>query len=314
VAATDGVVQTEDLAEVQAEWIQPISTDIMGWTGWTIPPNSQGYLTLAAAWIFEQLDPPRDLEDPGFTHAAIEAHRAVAWERDDLVADAAHSPMPPEQLLDPTRLAAKVDKISMRGRSLWPDPSPAPGGTAYLCVRDTGGMGISLIQSNFHGIGSGIGVANAGFFLQDRGSGFSLVPGHPNEMAPGKRPLHTLAPSLWTEDGSLSMLLGTRGGHFQPQTLLQMITYMRWAGADSGSAQQLPRWTTGEWRNTGSAIAHEPHLSPGVRAGLRQRGHELIASPGLMAGWGPVAVITGRDAQVEGAADPRVSSTAALAG
>ncbi|MEA2000497.1 MAG: gamma-glutamyltransferase [Actinomycetota bacterium] len=313
VTATNGLVQPEDLSRVQADWIQAISLDIMGWTGWTIPPNSQGYLTLAAAWLFEQLDPPHDPNDPLFTHAAIEAYRAVAWERDDFVADAACSPMPPERLLDLSRLRDRLERITMHRRTTWPTPSPTLGGTAYLCVRDATGMGVSLIQSNFHGIGSGIGVGDAGFFLQDRGSSFSLIPGHPNELAPGKRPLHTLSPSLWTRNDALAMLLGTRGGHFQPQTLLQMVTYMLWGEQDAAAAQQLARWTSGEWRDEGTTLSYEPHLAGTVVADLEQLGHEPTPAPGWMAGWGPVSVITGEGNQVVGSADPRVSATAALA-
>jgi gamma-glutamyltranspeptidase/glutathione hydrolase len=208
----------------------------------------------------------------------------------------------------------RVDQISMQDRGNWPHPDPAPGGTAYLCVRDSAGSGISLIQSNYHGIGSGIGVGNAGFFLHDRGSGFCLTPGHPNELAPGKRPLHTLAPSLWTNHGSLAMLLGTRGGDFQPQILHQMIAYMRWASAASVEAQQLPRWTTREGASDDPGIAYEPHFSPQAVAALRQLGHHMEVAPEWMGGWGPVSVITGSGDRVLGAADPRVASTAALSG
>ena len=311
VAATGGAIRPDDLAVGQADWIEPISLDVMGWTGWTIPPNSQGYLTLAAAWIFEQLDPPRDPTDPRFTHAAVEAYRSVAWERHHLVADPDSAPLPPEQLLDPGRLGARVDLISLERRGDWEPPQRAPGGTAYLCVRDAAGMGVSFIQSNYHGIGSGIGVGDAGFFLHDRGSGFSLVPGHPNELGPGKRPLHTLSPTLWTEADSLAMLLGTRGGDYQPQVLHQMLTYLRWVGADGEGAQHLPRWTISK-PDTG--IDYEPHLSEASVRALRQLGHTADAAPGWMGGWGPVSVIMGSGAQVRGNADPRVASTSALTG
>ena len=311
VAATQGVLHADDLAKIQARWIKPISLDIMGWTGWTIPPNSQGYLTLAAAWLFEQLDPPHDPEDPAFTHAAIEAFRAVAWERDDYVADSRFAPVPARELVAPERLAQRLDHISMERRTEWPAATPAPGGTGYLCVRDAQGMGVSLIQSNFHGIGSRIGAGNSGFFLHDRGSGFSLEPGHPNELAPGKQPLHTLSPSLWTKDGTLTMLLGTRGGDFQPQTLLQMLTYMRWAERDPAAAQLLPRWTTQEWREPGATITYEPHLGESIVADLGRLGHTTEAAPDWMAAWGPVSVISGEGETVVGAADPRAAVTAA---
>jgi gamma-glutamyltranspeptidase/glutathione hydrolase len=174
-------------------------------------------------------------------------------------------------------------------------------------------MGVSLIQSNYHGIGSRIGVDEAGFFLHDRGSGFNLKPGHPNELTPGKKPLHTLSPSLWTSNGELKMLLGTRGGDFQPQTLLQMLTYMRWAGLDAVAAQQQPRWTTEEWRGPDRSVVVEPHLGAATLEGLSDRGHGTCVADNWMAGWGPVSVITGSDDNIVGAADPRVASTAAIA-
>jgi gamma-glutamyltranspeptidase / glutathione hydrolase len=314
VAATRGAITLDDLNASKPDWVEPIAVDVMGWTGWTIPPNSQGYLTLAAAWLFEQLDPPRDPAHPDFTHAAIEAYRAVAWERDDFVCDSRFSPVPAAELLEPDRLRRRLGGIDISSRTAWPEPKPAPGGTAYLCTRDKWGMGVSLIQSNYHGIGSRIGAGNAGFFLHDRGSGFNLIPGHPNEIAPGKRPLHTLSPTLWTQAGELRMLLGTRGGDFQPQTLLQMLTYMRWAGLDAATAQLQPRWATREWRSEGgSTVAIEPHMESTAIAALQAYGHTVDPASGWMAGWGPVSVITGSSGNIAGAADPRVATTAALA-
>ena len=308
-AATAGILTDGDLAANQADWISPLPLEVMGQIGWTIPPNSQGYVTLAASWIFEQLDPPRDPDNPRFTHAAIEAYRSVAWERDRLVADPDHCELPPHQLVEPSRLAARLERIDMNRRTAWPASRPAPGGTAYLCVWDSSGLGISLIQSNYHGIGSGIGVGTTGVFLHDRGSGFSLDPGHPNELAPGKRPRHTLSPSLWTKNNSLSMLLGTRGGDYQPQTLLQMVAHLLWAEMRPAKAQQLPRWVTGLNDTEGSTLSHEPMLSATHRSELMRRGHRMETTAGWMGGWGPVSLITAASGCVIGTADPRVATT-----
>jgi len=310
ISVTNGVLTADDLERTQAEWIVPISLEIMGWKGWTIPPNSQGYLALAAAWLFEQLDPPRDPESPGFFHAAIEAYRSVAWERDEFAADPGYLPV--LDLLDRGRLERRLAEISPTRRGDWPAPRPAGSGTAYLAVRDATGMGVSLIQSNFHGIGSRIGVGTGGFFLHDRGSNFTLQPGHPNELAPGKRPSHTLSPTLWTEGNELRMLLGTRGGDFQPQTLLQMVAYMRWAGLGGTEAHRQPRWATSEWRASDDSVAVEPHLDQAAITELRDRGHEIRPTGHWMAGWGPVSVITVHAGYATGAADPRVAATAAM--
>ncbi|MDJ0925379.1 MAG: gamma-glutamyltransferase [Acidimicrobiia bacterium] len=311
-AATEGVIQPHDLEVSQADWVAPLSLEVMGHRGWTIPPNSQGYLTLASAWIFEQQHPPRDPEHPGYAHAAIEAYRAVSWERDALVADPDHLESSASRLLDPQRLGTRRSQLSKNARAEWPGTAPAPGGTAYLAVQDREGMGVSFIQSNFHGIGSGIGVGTAGFFLHDRGTGFTLETGHPNEMSPGKRPLHTLAPSLWTRDGSLAMLLGTRGGDFQPQILLQLLAAVLWAGHSTFESQLLPRWATRRRPAVDSVIRHEPGMPSALLRELRRRGHVLEAAPEWMSGWGPAGIISGRPGAVNAAADPRIASTAAM--
>lgn len=313
VTATEGTVTPEDLRHRQADTVDPIGNRIFGLDAWTIPPNTQGYLTLATLWLFEQLDPPRDPADPAYHHALLEAFRAVAWERDDLVADPNHAPLPPEELLDPDRLAPRLAAIGPTAGT-WPTPEPRPGGTAYLCVRDGDGLGVSLIQSNYHGIGTGISAGATGVWLHDRGAGFTLEPGHPNELAPGKRPLHTLSPSLWTRDGRLHMLLGTRGGHYQPQLLAQVAAHHLWAGRDLDDAQAHPRWVLDEFGpGAPSVVQVEGRFSEATAAGLAERGHRLEASPSpWMAGWGPVAVIVDDAGAVRGAADPRVSTSAAL--
>ncbi|MDH5505256.1 MAG: gamma-glutamyltransferase, partial [Acidimicrobiia bacterium] len=185
--AVGGFITLEDLAAYRPEWVQPISLDVFGHTGWTVPPNSQGYLTLATARIFELSDPPADPEDPAHVHLMIEAYRAVAARRDDLLSDprtaADHEELLGEELL--SYLAGQLDR---RRAGIWPSPNPVIGGTTYLSVVDRAGIGVSLIQSNFHGIGSGIGAGTSGFFLHNRGAGFTLTKGHRNELSPGKRP------------------------------------------------------------------------------------------------------------------------------
>jgi gamma-glutamyltranspeptidase/glutathione hydrolase len=310
--ATGDILTAPDLERSQADWIEPIGIDVFGKRAWTIPPNSQGYLTLAAAWLFEHLDPPHDPLDPRFVHAAIEAYRAVAWERNDRVADPDHLGFAAAELLDVSRLTARLDAVDRDCRVNWPSPGPVPGGTAFLCVRDDAGMGISLIQSNYYGIGSGLAAGDTGVFLHNRGAGFNLTPGHPNELAPGKRPLHTLSPTLWTSGDRLELLLGTRGGHFQPQTLLQVATALWWAGLEGPDAQTVPRWTTDDWRAPDTPLVYEPRYPAGTMEAVARFGHRPEAGTPWAIGWGPVSIITG-NSPVVGAADPRVSSAAASA-
>ncbi len=315
-AATGGEVTRADLDRDQADWIEPLGAPALGRTGWTIPPNSQGWLTLAASWLLERLDPPPDPGDPAWAHAQIEAYRAVAWERDDMVADPEHLAVPPDRLVDPDRLAARLPHLRPDAVATWPAPGPAPGGTAYMCVVDATGMAVSLIQSNFHGLGSRRGAGKSGVLLHNRGAGFCLVPGHPNELAPGKRPLHTLSPTLWTREGSLDLVLGTRGGHQQPQYLVQLAAAIFRLGDDPGAAQSRPRWSTASFgAGAPSRVEFEDRVPSRVTDGLRKRGHDVQLAGPWMGGWGPISVIAvAADGTRHGAADPRVTTAAALAG
>ena len=311
--AVDGLITPEDVAAYSPDWVDAVSTDVFGVTGWTIPPNSQGYLTLATLAIFESLTPTLDPGDPRWTHFLIEAYRAIATERDDVVADPAHAPLQNELLLDPERLAAASSDISPDRAAARPRPAPKPGGTMYLCTMDGDGMGISLIESNFHGIGTGIGAGDSGFILHNRGGGFNLWPGHPNEIAPGKRPLHTLSPTLWTEGGRLRTLLGTRGGYQQPQILAQVGALLFGAGRTPAHAQAETRWAIANLDDAGHSVVDvESDMSSHITHGLIARGHSVRPQTGRVPGWGPVAVI---DVDAHGlrtaAADPRVDTASA---
>ncbi|HSM01666.1 MAG TPA: gamma-glutamyltransferase [Acidimicrobiia bacterium] len=313
IAATHGILTDDDLAENSSDWVEPIGVDVFGLRGWTVPPNSQGYLTLAAAVLVEALDPPTDPNDPAFHHAVIEAYRAMAWERDDLVADPRFAPMDVDLLLDRRRILDRLPSLDPDMVALWPEPGEVPGGTAYFCAMDADGMAVSAIQSNFTGIGSGISAGSTGVFLHNRGGGFSLVPGHPNEAAPGKRPLHTLSPTLWTRGGHAAIVLGTRGGHQQPQYLAQVVALLLHAGLDAAAVQDFPRWHADGPGPTGSTLTVESRMPGTVVDGLERRGHFVEMGPDHPQGWGPVSLITidEHGAHVA-AADPRVTS--ALAG
>lgn len=312
--AVGGLITPDDLAAYSPDWVDPISARVFGVTGWTIPPNSQGYVALATLQIFETLTPTLDPGDPRWTHLLIETYRAVAAERGETVADPRHAPIPAESLLDRARLAAFADRISPDAAGRWSQPRPKPGGTMYMCAVDGDGMGISLIESNYRGIGSGIGAGDSGFILHDRGGGFDLQPDHPNEFGPRKRPLHTLAPTLWTDENRLRTLLGTRGGHQQPQLLAQVAALLFASGRSPGHAQQAPRWTiaTANERANNSIVDVESSMPDQVRDGLSRRGHTVQPQAHRMGGWGPMSLI---DIDADGlrtaAADPRVDTATA---
>ncbi len=311
--ATGNLITREDLARCQARWVEPLSAALFGRTAWTTPPNSQGYLTLATLSIFEQLDTTGDPEHPDYWHALIEAYRSMAWERDHLLYDPDTGP--DLAMLDPEKLAERRNRIDPAAAGSWRRPVPAAGGTAYMCAVDGDGMGVSLIQSNFHGIGSGLSAGRTGVWLHNRGAGFNLVPGHPNEWRPGRRPLHTLSPTIWTEGDRLALVLGTRGGHQQPQLLAQMGAHLHHAGLEPGIAQTVARWTIQDINTTASMVSVESRTDSLMIDALRTRGHGISVDGPWEADWGPISAIAVSPGGLrEAVADPRVETALALSG
>jgi gamma-glutamyltranspeptidase/glutathione hydrolase len=173
-------------------------------------------------------------------------------------------------------------------------------------------MVVSFIQSNFWSIGSGFSAGATGVWLHNRGAGFDLRPGHPNELTPGRRPLHTLAPLLWTQDGAIRLALGTRGGDYQPQLIAQLVANQLWVGLDPDEAQRRPRWTINEIASVEPPIVrYESRYATSTIDGLGQRGHQLEPATPWESDWGPASSITVGDT-VRGSADPRLSTSAAL--
>ena len=312
--ATGNTITSEDLARSQAEWVEPLAANLFGLTAWTTPPNSQGYLTLATLSILEMLEVSTDPLHPSYWHGLIEAYRSMAWERDHLLADPVTG-LSTADLLDPDMLAGRAAGIDPKRAGLWPHAAPAAGGTAYMCTVDESGLGVSLIQSNFHGIGSGISAGRTGVWLHNRGAGFTLTPGHPNELAPGRRPLHTLSPTIWTRQDRLVLVLGTRGGHQQPQLVAQMAANHYHAGLSLADAQTHPRWTIRDISTTGTQVNVEDRLDRSVINALEARGHRVAISGPWMGDWGPVSAIRiRRDGLREAVADPRVETSLAATG
>ena len=316
-----GEYTADDLARCQADWVSPIGVDVWGHRLWSVPPNSQGYLVLAAAAVAAQLPLPRDADDPLWAHLTIEAVRTASADRELVLFEHAD----PAFVLAPERLAAQAAVI---------DPTRAadlgdgyrPGGTIYLCVVDDDRCAVSLIQSNAAGFGSGLVEPTTGVFLQNRGIGFSLREGHPAEYGPGRRPPSTLSPALLTHpDGGLAAVLGTMGGDSQPQILLQLLIRLLITGESVGQAVSAPRWVLSEpsgtptfytWSRRGTVGVHlETGAPPEWHSGLTDRGHRMEPA-GAIAwhGYGHAHVIrVGENGILEGASDPR-SLTGAAAG
>lgn len=313
VSAVGGLISMIDMEADQAEWVDPIGVEVAGLSAWTMPPNSQGYLGPGALAVFEMLDPPRDPADPAWWHLLIEAYRSLAWERDDIVADPDSLALPAHLFLDRDRLARAAGSVSTRTAGRWPASMGRYSGTAYLCVADGDGLAVSLIQSNYRDTGSPFGAARSGFLLQDRGAGFGLTPGHPNELGPGKRPLHTLSPTLWTKATEGRWILGTRGGSVQPQLVAQVAARSILGGAPLDEAQRAPRWAVTEFGpGSSSGLAVEPGVDTTLLDDLRSRGHAITELAESRPGWGPVSVI-GLDGDVRTTArDPRVETTSVI--
>lgn len=309
-AAVGGLITSDDLAVSQAEWVDPIGVGVAGLTAWTIPPNSQGFLGPGTLAVFEMLDPPDDPTDPLWWHLLIEAYRCLAWERDDVVSDPETLALPAHLLLDQGRLERAAATVDVARTGIWPKMG-AVSSTAYLCVSDADGLAVSIIQSNYRGLGSPFGAARSGFLLQDRGLGFTLTPGHPNELLPGKRPLHTLSPTLWSDGRHPRWTLGTRGGAVQPQLVAQVAALAILGEATPEDAQSAPRWTASEFGpGSPSALEVEPDTPDTVIDGLRSRGHTITKLGDRQPGWGPVSII-----DLDGpraAADPRLDTATAV--
>src|SRR3954469_9189202 len=188
-----GEYDAADLATPNADWVEPLGLDVWGRRLWTVPPNSQGYLTLAGAWIASGLPLPEGTVDARWAHLTVEAARMAAYDR----IDALHEHADGAALVDPQRLSPRRDAIDI-DRAAVLGESYRAGGTIYLCAVDRDRMGVSLIQSNAAGFGARIAEPSTGIFLQNRGIGFSLRPGSEAELAPGRRPPHTLSPALVT--------------------------------------------------------------------------------------------------------------------
>jgi gamma-glutamyltranspeptidase / glutathione hydrolase len=296
-----GLFTRADLARRQADWVEPLRTLAWGHDVWTAPPPSQGYLTLAGAWVAGELDLPAP-DDAGWAHLLSEAARRVAADRSRVLHEAADG----AALLDPARLGDQLAGVDPAHRSGLAALA-APGGTVACCAVDRERMGVTLIQSNASEWGAELAEPETGIFLHDRGRGFPLEPGHPAEYGPGRRPPHTLAPALVTRpDGSLRTVLGTMGGDAQPQILVQLLARLLHHGEPPGEAVDAGRWVFGG--RDGESTMVEAHASAGWDDGLRARGHTVERRTGPLDhafGHAQVIDVDGEDGVLNGASDPR---------
>ncbi len=242
--ANGGFLSFEDLAAHEGEWVQPVSTNYRGVDVWELPPNGQGIAALQILNILEGYDFSKiAFGSPEHVHLFVEAKKLAFADRARWYADPAFHPAPVDwliskdyaaqrrKLINPDRAALAVDA----GRQL------NQGDTIYLTVADKDGMMVSLIQSNYRGMGSGMAPPGLGFIFQDRGEQFVLTPGHPNTFAPGKRPFHTIIPAFITRDGQPWISFGLMGGAMQPQGHAQIVMNLVDFGMNLQEAGDAPR-------------------------------------------------------------------------
>jgi gamma-glutamyltranspeptidase/glutathione hydrolase len=282
--ANGGFLSAEDLAAHESEWVEPVSTEYRGHRVWELPPNGQGITVLQMLNILEGFD----LTAMGFgsadhLHCLIEAKKLAFEDRARWCADPQFTDLPLEKLISKAYGSERRKLIEPdRAAKTVPAADPEHGDTVYLSVGDRDGNMVSLIQSNYLGMGSGMTPGDLGFVLQNRGQLFSLQPGHPNVFAPGKRPFNTIIPAFVTVDGQRRISFGVMGGAMQPQGQTQIIVNMLDFGLNLQAAGDAPRvrhtgssQPTGQSMTDGGTVYLERGISSGTRAELRARGHRI---------------------------------------
>ena len=263
-------MRATDLETHRSEWVTPIAQHYRDATLHEIPPNGQGLAALIALGVLNHFDaPPLDSADS--VHLQIEAMKLALRAAADHIADPAAMTVSTEALLDPTSLARAAAAITEQASPLPPASLPCGPDTVYLSAADQDGMMVSFIQSNFFGFGSGIVVPGTGIALQNRGWGFSLEPGHPNEVGPCKRPFHTIIPGFITRDGQPLASFGVMGGPMQAQGHVQMMVRLIDHAQNPQAASDAPRWQVMD----DFSVHLEPGFDADVAADLAARGHQI---------------------------------------
>jgi gamma-glutamyltranspeptidase / glutathione hydrolase len=259
-----------DLAEHRIEWCGTLAQEIGGLTVHEIPPNSQGIATLIALGILARLGVERHTPDsPDALHLQIEAMKLGLADAEAFVGEPAAMAVDPRALLREDYLAARAALVDPKKAGEFAAGAPRHGGTVYLAAADASGMMVSYIQSNYEGFGSGVVVPGTGISLQNRGMGFVLAPGHPNEVGPRKRPYHTIIPGFAMQGAAPAMSFGVMGGPMQAQGHLQLVARTHLFRQNPQSASDAPRWRI----VAGKQISLEAGMAPDVVDALEARGH-----------------------------------------
>ncbi len=283
-----GYLRASDLAEHTSTWTEPLRVSYEGHDIHAFPPNTQG---IAQVQLFEMAKahdlPGMGHNSPAYLHTLVELKKLAFADRDRWASDPTFTDLPMDELQDADYLAARAGRVgATAAESVEPgvgeplperDPGDDSGDTVYLTAVDADGNAVSWIQSLYAGFGSGLLEPETGVMLQNRGALFTLQEGHPNQVAPGKRPYHTLSPLLALRDGELAFTLGTPGGDSQPQSLLQIVNNLLLFDMTAQAAVEAPRFRSYD----GRAVALEDRVPLAVRSELEMMGHEIR----LVSGW-----------------------------
>jgi gamma-glutamyltranspeptidase/glutathione hydrolase len=297
IKAQGGFLSYEDLAAHHGEWVEPVSTRYRGYDVWELPPNSQGIAALQMLNILEGYDlRAMGFGSPGHLHVLTEAKKLAFEDRAKYYADPAFVKQPVRELVSKAYAKQRRKLLDLNKAAKRYDagnPALRDGDTIYLTTADQDGMMVSLIQSNYRGMGSGMTPPGLGFILQDRGELFSLEPGQNNTYAPAKRPFQTIIPAFITKDGAPWLSFGVMGGDMQPQGHVQIVLNLIDFGMNLQEAGDAPRmYHTGSSEPTGEVMADggmlylESGFAPETVRELVNRGHAVGAtSPGAYGGY-----------------------------
>lgn len=294
MAENGGFLSYDDLAAHHGEWVEPLHTDYRGYDVWELPPNGQGTAALQMLNILEGYDiASMGFGSPEYMHLFIEAKKLAFEDRAKFYTDMDFYDVPLDMLLSKDYAAKKRELIRLNraGRS-YPAGEIEKGNTIYLTVADGDGNMVSLIQSNYRGMGSGMTPGDLGFVLQDRGELFSLNAEQANCYAPGKRPFHTIIPAFITKDGKPWISFGLMGGAMQPQGHTQIVVNLIDFGMNLQEAGDAPRirhsgssQPTGEIMKDGGTVFLESGFPFETIKALVRRGHKIQWTIGGFGGY-----------------------------
>lgn len=290
-----GLLRYEDLAAHRSEWVTPVSSNYRGWDVYELPPNGQGIAALQILNILEGYDiAAMGFGSAEYIHTFVEAKKLAFEDRAKFYVDMDFSNVPVERLIAKDYADERRKLIGERAALSYPagDAKLNDGDTIYLTVADSDGNMVSLIQSNYRGMGSGMTPGELGFVLQDRAELFALDENHANVVEPGKRPFHTIIPAFVMKDGKPLMSFGLMGGSMQPQGHAQIIINMLDFGMDLQEAGDAARINhvgssqpTGSTMTDGGVVHLETGFDEETRDALRKLGHTLGESNGSFGGY-----------------------------